>query len=963
MKSLSQLLAGSIFLLSALSATAGTVFYQAIPATQSDVNSGISSDNGYTSAVDAGNTRGTERVINGITLYSMAVQGQSATADNCTLNALSGNLSNGGGKTATIRADGKFGEAVSDMTFNNGASDNSQQEIVLEPDSLEAGATYDLRIYVCNSSGQDRQVNLSFVGDGQAAVETGWFNEDDARTSAGGFQDGNQAYYINYRFTWDGDSTPGITITQKSGRAPFVLYALTNQVVPGSGGAGVATAEAGAGGAGGDEGDEGEQGEGGDGGDGGDGGMSVGLVNNESDEIGVESDDFYNAESLNSNGRWVDVDKWGSCWQPTNVPSGWCPYTNGNWKECGDCGWTFDSEEPWAWACYHYGRWCKIRTGCGWAWVPGKVWGASWVSWRRGSEGSGCDSCLGWAPLPPEAGCELGVGISSWVDESCGIGPDCYTFVNIRDFGCCESYAGCGTCIIDRGSYINIFEGTINCTNICYNSHVNIYCGGPDFDWCNKKIREHGGKECERIHVNRYDDPGKIKGGKHWNKEGNELALHSPKIKGNKNARHPNSAEHVGKDKIDKGWGSAKAKGKEKELRNHVAQETKGKNPKNTKGTLPPGVAEKQKQHAGAGQMGGQHPGGKGKGKGQGQMGAGAGQAAGGGFNQHPGGKGKGKGQGQMGTGAGQAAGGGLNQHPGKGKGKSKGQGQTGAAGAGQAAGGGFDQHPGKGRGKSKGQGQMGGAAAGAGGQQGGMSQGAGGGGKGRHPGQSLGGKGSHGGVGQAGTQAGAGGQVGGSQGGGGGKGKHGKSQGAGGMQGAGTQAGAGGQVSGSQAGGGGGGKGGRGHHKQQSQTTSNSNASSPGQGAGGQGVSQGGGGGGQGGGGGKHHKQQQQYQQSQTQGQNYGQQTGGAGAGGGGKHHKQQFQQQQQQQTQNQAYGQTAGAGGGGGGGGGRGRHQQMQNQQQQYQQQQRQPQQHQQQQGGGQQQGGKKKNKQYPY
>src|SRR6202011_4816123 len=197
-----------------------------------------------------------------------------------------------GGSSASIQADGVLREVLSDMTFNNGANDNSQQEIVLDPASLEAGTTYDLRVYICNPSGQNRQVNLAFVGDGQAAVETGFFNEDDARTSAGGFSDANQAYYINYRYTWDGDSTPGITITQKSGGAPFVLYALTNQVVPGGVAAGSDQAAAGGqpGGGGGQTGGGGQAA-------GGDDGLSSGMVDEGSDEVGVSSDDFYGSDS------------------------------------------------------------------------------------------------------------------------------------------------------------------------------------------------------------------------------------------------------------------------------------------------------------------------------------------------------------------------------------------------------------------------------------------------------------------------------------------------------------------------------------------------------------------------------------------------------------------------------------------------------------------------------------------
>jgi len=189
---------------SAISAShiyAGTIFYSGIPATDSEANSESRTTNQYTSAVDGGNTGGPDREINGITLYALSANGQTSTADNCTVTALAGTLANGGGSTASIQADGTLKDILASMTFNNDAGDNSQQEIVLDPSSLEPGATYDLRVYIGNSSGQNRQVNLAFAGDGQAPVETGFFNEDDATTSRGGFTDPNQAYYINYRYT------------------------------------------------------------------------------------------------------------------------------------------------------------------------------------------------------------------------------------------------------------------------------------------------------------------------------------------------------------------------------------------------------------------------------------------------------------------------------------------------------------------------------------------------------------------------------------------------------------------------------------------------------------------------------------------------------------------------------------------------------------------------------------------
>ncbi|MEY2538063.1 MAG: hypothetical protein QOG67_1803 [Verrucomicrobiota bacterium] len=901
---------------------AGTISYVAIPNGQSEANCGISNTHGYTSAVDAGNTRGTDRVINGITLYALTGSGQNtATADNCTVNALSGTLADGGLTKTSIQADGNVREVMSDMSFNNAGGDNSQIEVVLDPESLEQGSTYDLRVYICSSSGQNRQVNLAFFGDGQNASETGFFNEDDARTSAGRFPSANQVYYINYRYIWDGDSTPGITITQKSGGAPFCLYALTNELVSeGEGGAAGEETAAAAGGGGGGVAAGG--GGGGAEGQGGDEGLTSGSVDEESDQVGVESDDFYNSDSLNSNGRWIKLSKWGTCWQPTNVPSGWSPYTNGNFSECEDCGWTFVSDEPWAWATYHYGRWCKVRTGCGWAWVPGKTWAASWVSWRRGRDESSC-SCIGWAPLPPEAGCEWGVGVSSWVDETCDIGPEAYTFINIRDFGS-DSYSGCG-CLYDRGRNSTLIIDTFNCTNI-WHGRGGTYCGGPDFNWCNSQIRKLGGKECGKVYVNRYDNPGKL-GGKFAKHEGNQLGLVSPRIKGEKNPQHrPKTTENVGANKIDHGWNGVNKK-QQGELRNHIAKENNGKNPKNSPAQLTGDAAQKLGKHHGGGQnaqAAGQQ-GGKGKGQGQG---AGAGTL-------HPGGgKGKGQGAGLQGGGAGQGqAQGGVNQHPGKGKRQGTGQGgAANAAAGGTGQGGGFNQHPGKGKNRGAGQGGNAGGGAGANALQGGNQQ-AGGTRGARHPGQSLkkqgGGQagGAGAGKGNAGV-AGAGGQ--GAQGGGQHPGKHkgGRTQGAG--QAGNQQAGAGAQQGTAQQGTGAKGQGGTGRGKGRGQGQTGQGGA-----AGAQGGTQGQGtgtaaGGGQGRG---KHKQGTQQQQLQSGGQAAGSgQAAGAGSGQGRGRHKQGGQQQQQ----TQAGGQAAGAGqpaGAGGGGQGRGRQKQGGQQQQQVQ------------------------------
>src|SRR5690348_5509974 len=77
--------------------------------------------------------------------------------------------------------------------------------------------------------------------------------------------------------------------------------------------------------------------------------------------------DFYSP--LAAYGNWVDVANYGRCWQPVGAAEGWRPYSNGYW-EWTDLGWYWVSDEPWAWACYHYGTWILDLT-YGWLCVPG----------------------------------------------------------------------------------------------------------------------------------------------------------------------------------------------------------------------------------------------------------------------------------------------------------------------------------------------------------------------------------------------------------------------------------------------------------------------------------------------------------------------------------------------------------------------------------------------------------------
>ena len=126
-------------------------------------------------------------------------------------------------------------------------------------------------------------------------------------------------------------------------------------------------------------------------------------------EIRAESD-FY--EPLAPDGEWVVIGSYGRCWRPGHVARDWRPYSEGYWQRT-DAGWYWVSDEPWAWATYHYGRW-NFTDEYGWYWVPQIQWAPAWVSWHEGG------GYVGWAPMQPP-----GVTV---------ILPQAYVFVEERHF-------------------------------------------------------------------------------------------------------------------------------------------------------------------------------------------------------------------------------------------------------------------------------------------------------------------------------------------------------------------------------------------------------------------------------------------------------------------------------------------------------------------------------------------------
>ncbi len=114
----------------------------------------------------------------------------------------------------------------------------------------------------------------------------------------------------------------------------------------------------------------------------------------------ISFETFYN--ELSPYGSWVQNPDYGYVWIP-DVPNDFQPYaTDGHWIMT-DRGNMWVSDFNWGWAAFHYGRWF-FDDYYGWAWVPGREWGPSWVAWRSGG------GYYGWAPLGPRFNISVNVG-------------------------------------------------------------------------------------------------------------------------------------------------------------------------------------------------------------------------------------------------------------------------------------------------------------------------------------------------------------------------------------------------------------------------------------------------------------------------------------------------------------------------------------------------------------------------
>ena len=189
--------------------------------------------------------------------------------------------------------------------------------------------------------------------------------------------------------------------------------------------------------------------------------------------VGVEVSSVNDFEQpLASYGSWVEVGPYGRCWRPAYVDPGWRPYASGYWVWTDD-GWYWQSDEPWGWACYHYGRWVEDPY-YGWVWAPDTTWGPSWVCFRRGG------GYVGWAPLSP--GCQFGPSGEIVIEEG-AIPESWFVCVNVHHFA--EHH--------DRRTLIINNTTIINRTIVNFHirrDHGRVITEGPKWDTIRKYNHE-----------------------------------------------------------------------------------------------------------------------------------------------------------------------------------------------------------------------------------------------------------------------------------------------------------------------------------------------------------------------------------------------------------------------------------------------------------------------------------------
>ncbi|MEY5024879.1 MAG: hypothetical protein RLZZ244_407, partial [Verrucomicrobiota bacterium] len=221
---------------------------------------------------------------------------------------------------------------------------------------------------------------------------------------------------------------------------------------------------------------------------------------------------FY--DGLAGHGRWFETPEYGWVWQPRvgQWSEDWRPYTRGRWV-CSDLGWTWISEEPFGWACYHYGRWAKLRSR-GWVWIPGDEWAPAWVVWNESG------GYVGWAPLPPETLVYRGEAWRKVNVTHISVSINWFTFVEVRNF-CRPPHTHCLPLERNRELYV---RGS-RCGGV-FTHGLRVGIGGPGY----RALREASGGTLPFVSV-RPDHTLGAERSSGWRLNQGEVRFYAPEVR------------------------------------------------------------------------------------------------------------------------------------------------------------------------------------------------------------------------------------------------------------------------------------------------------------------------------------------------------------------------------------------------------------------------------------------------
>ena len=134
---------------------------------------------------------------------------------------------------------------------------------------------------------------------------------------------------------------------------------------------------------------------------------TVTTVPNEFDDADPSALTLFDRE-LAPYGGWSDDEVAGTVWipHPSEAGTDFVPYASHGhftYREGKAADWIWVSDVAWGWVTSHYGRWTYLAKRSTWAWVPGRRYAGSWITFRVGKECGKTDAeCIvGWGPKAP----------------------------------------------------------------------------------------------------------------------------------------------------------------------------------------------------------------------------------------------------------------------------------------------------------------------------------------------------------------------------------------------------------------------------------------------------------------------------------------------------------------------------------------------------------------------------------